>query len=72
MNKTYVIKNDDGYIRIREDECRIEIVPDISKATFFDSETFAYEGMLKSKKAFYSNYDTFYRIECVVVVFGGV
>jgi hypothetical protein len=72
MNKTYVIKNDDGYIRICEDGRRIEIVPYISKATFFDSENFAYEGMLKNKKAFYSNYNTFYRIECVVVVFGDI
>ena len=72
MNKTYVIKNDEGYVRIWEDERRIEIVSDISKATFFDSEDFAYEGMIENKKALYSNYNTFYRIECVVVVFGGV
>ena len=66
MNKTYVIKNEEGYIRILEDERRIEIFSDISKATFFDSENWAYAGMLANKKAFYSNYNTFYRIECVV------
>lgn len=71
MNKAYVIKNDDGYIRIWEDKRRIEVVSDVSKATFFDSESFAYEGMLENKKSFYSNCNTFYKIECVVVVFGG-
>ena len=72
MNRSYVIKNDEGYIRIWEDERRIEIVTDVSKATFYDSEDFAYEDMLKNKKVFYSNYNTFYKIECVIVVFGGV
>lgn len=71
MNRAYVIKNAEGYVLIWEDECRIEIVSEVSKATFYDSEDFAYEDMLKNKKAFYSNYNTFYKIECVVAVFGG-
>ena len=71
-DKAKLTKLVEGYLRIRKDDRRIELVPDVSKATFYDSEDSAYEDMLYNKKAFYNNHDTFYKIECVVVVFGRV
>jgi len=69
MNKCYVISNSNGYIKLFEDKCRIEVVSDVRDATFYDSEDFAYEDMARNKKAFISILDTFYKIECVIVVF---
>ena len=71
MNKQYVIKYDSLYVKLIEDEKRIELKNNISLATFFDSEEFAYEAMIRNKEAFHSPYTSFYSIECVVVVFGG-
>ena len=77
MSKQYVIKTIDGnYLRIFEDSQEVEVTSDISAATFYDSEDFAYEDMMKNTKefeSFVSEYQggyraSFFKIECVVVI----
>jgi len=69
VNKAYVIRNNKGYIRIYEDAGCFEAVEDISDATFYDSETFAYEGLLKLGDALRSFSAEFYLIQCVAIVY---
>jgi hypothetical protein len=71
MNRQYVISLDGKYIKLLEYDNKIEAVGSIREATFFDSEQDAYETMSKNKQAFYTPFDLFYKIECVVIVWGG-